>query len=418
MKKIMICFLSLMMTMGLLTGCKKNPDEEEPVNLNEARAGDYKYDFAEFLDLKLYGYEGHGFIEIKPLDFSVENFETEEDYIAVKKVVESLKLYHIPGSSEPSGMTVTPSENLKNGDVVVIGLKDGTTIPEDVSMNILPFQVEIGGLAAPKELNLFDPINVQFWGLDGTSEVYAEKQENDNLPKEVKEHLVYNIQMDTDTVQEGKSILNVHTELDNALLNNPENPYYTTDIYFGKMAYEAERDAELVLRNVAYPMNLEEEDQQQLGVTILSEIKKTDAGKSINNVASIQQNENPSDPYSYLITLDTKDDKCMKGDVRLAKVFGKYKVLSLSTISTWVSAKGSSCTDSYNGQKVLVRYIKNSTQTPVGGVSRAEQTEEEKPTASPSAEPTTEPTAEPASEATTESASVEVSDVVQDVVVE
>lgn len=414
MKKLMIWFLSLFMAMGLLTGCKKNTEEEEPVNLNEARAGNYKYDFAEFLDLKLYGYEGHGFIEIKPLDFSVENFDSEEDYIAIKRVVESLKLYHIPGSNQSSGMTVTPSEDLKNGDIVVIGLKEGTTIPEDVSMNILPFQVEIGGLTAPKELNLFDPINVQFWGLDGTNEVYAEKQETDNLPAEVKEHLVYNINMDTDTVQEGKSILNIHADLDSSFLNNPENPYYTSDIYFGKMAYEAERDSEMVLRNVAYPMNLDEEDQKQLGVTLLTEIKKTDAGKSINNVASIQQNENPSDPYSYLITLDTKDDKCMKADVRVAKIFGKYKVLSMSTISTWVSAKGSSCTDSYNGQKVLVRYIKNSTQTPVGSVTKAESTLE------PSAEPSTTPTAETASEPTADpTASPETtSETVQDVVVE
>lgn len=376
--KILICFLVLFMGLGTLAGCQKEP---ESTNINDLRDRSHKYDITQFVDLKLYGSEGKGFMEITPANITVDDFESEEEYIAVKKAVDMLKLYCIPGNeTHESNLIVRPKEGLSNGDVVIIGVKDGISAEElGIDIGLDPFQLEVAGLGDPAELNFFDPINVEFWGLEGTNELHFEKQLTHNLPEEVMEYLEYSVKMDTPTAEEGRSILSVHAELNKDFLNKADNPYYTTDIYLGKMGFSAKTDSEIVLRNVAHPMDLSQEDTRLLGLALLEAAKNSETGKDINNVASIQQESEPEDPYQYLITLDTRDGKCKKADVRVAKIFDSYKVISMGQITSWASSKGSSCTDSYDERNVLVKYTKSSTQQPVGGnpASRRQQTSSE-----------------------------------------
>ena len=112
------------------------------------------------MDIHLYGYNGAGFLEVQPKDFSVKDFSEEADYIAVKKAIDSMNLYLIPGAPDTTSyLNVDKATDLSNGDVITFSLKDSYKGDNSaVSLNTEPFQLLISGHGDPTEINSMKPV--------------------------------------------------------------------------------------------------------------------------------------------------------------------------------------------------------------------------------------------------------------------
>ena len=104
MKKIITILLISLSLIGLV-GCNK-----EPEGLNPDRSTNHKYDFINYLKLDTVGPNGAAIIEVKIGDSNVTDFETESDYIAVRKIMEKIV----------DSIVFDKSENLTNGDIITV----------------------------------------------------------------------------------------------------------------------------------------------------------------------------------------------------------------------------------------------------------------------------------------------------------
>ena len=98
---------------------------------NERRGTDYTYDFMDFIDITLYGEDGSGMLEISPVDITLQDFDTEDEYIRVKKDLSLINARLVQGQSSDTKIKVSRSTGLSNGDVVkiTVGLKKANSVP-------------------------------------------------------------------------------------------------------------------------------------------------------------------------------------------------------------------------------------------------------------------------------------------------
>ena len=388
--KIVLALVSAAMCAGLLGGCavidSLGSGESKAPNLNADRGTDYKYDFINYMDIHLYGYNGAGFLEVQPKDFSVKDFSAEADYIAVKKAIDSMNLYLIPGAPDTTSyLNVDKAEGLSNGDIVTFSLKDSYKGDvSDVSLNTEPFQLQITGLGDPTEINLFDETSVEFYGLSGTDEVYANILNNGNLPKEFTDHAQYTVTPDSTPLEADKTILDISVTMDKDWLD--ENDYHTVDVYLGKNKYKADITGEKVLMTVLDPIDFGTDNTQKIGEAMFNAIRDTDGGKGIQQLGSVQQLDSSSgsyDPYTYTVVFQTDSISApyQKCNIRIVNLHGDYKILSISDPS---STDPESMTEPLTGMQVLTSYYVEPTPDP----SASADAENAAATAEPTAEPT------------------------------
>ena len=386
--KIILALVSAAMCAGLLGGCAAIDSlvggESKPPTLNADRGTDYKYDFINYMDIHLYGYNGAGFLEVQPKDFSVKDFSEEADYIAVKKAIDSMNLYLIPGAPDTTSyLNVDKAEDLSNGDVVTFSLKDSYKGDNSaVSLNTEPFQLLISGLGDPTEINLFDETSVEFYGLSGTDEVYANILNNGNLPKEFTDHAKYTITPDSTPLEADKTILDISVDMDKDWLD--ENDYHTVGVYLGKNKYKADTTGEKVLMTVLDPIDFGKDNTQKIAEAMFNAIRDTDSGKGIQQIGSVQQLDSSSgsyDPYTYTVVFQTDSisEPYQKCNIRMVNLNGDYKILSLSDPS---STNSENMTEPLTGMQVLTSYYVEPTPDPSASAD-AENTEA---TAEPTAE--------------------------------
>lgn len=309
-------------------------DKKEPA-LNADRNTEMKYDFINLINVSVYGSEGNGFIEITPKDVSVKDFESEKDYIEIRKIMDSLGLYVGPDKQRSSYLGVSPNENLKNGDVVTIGIKQGWSMDNiGVEINVEPYQFEITTLQPGKELQIFDESSVQFYGLSGTKSVYARRLNGGVVPVDILSHLDYDITVSDSELQADKTIMSIKASIDPTFLQEGENPAYTTETYLGRLGYVAELSGEKVLTTVVDPINTNSIDKTRFAQSIINylteeEIKLNGNEVTFDSLATVQQSNsaNGYDPFTYIVTfyVDMNGSKqCVSTSLRMVELSGEY----------------------------------------------------------------------------------------------
>ena len=307
-------------------------------SLNADRGTDYAYDFTQLVDVTLYGSEGNGFVEIKPKDLSVEDFPSESDYISVRRAMDSLGLYVGPDTSIATYLTVEPNEGLSNGDIITISVRSGWQNPvPNLSLNTEPYQVEIVGLQEPNVLNLFDESSVEFYGLSGTTSVYAYKKNGGIVPATILEPLNYQITTTDSTLETGRTILEIQAELDEDFLMEGDDPAFTSDRYFGRMGVSAELTGEKVLTTVVSPIETNTIDRADFGSAIIDWLNRqeivignNDTPFTVEAISNIQQNNGTSgsfDPYTYTVIFYGNvngEKQYVSVDLRIVELHNQY----------------------------------------------------------------------------------------------
>ena len=323
-----------------LAGCGSSKPKDP--NAKRVTKG-YSYDFVDFLDVKLYGYEGAGFLQITPKEMSVTEFPSEEEYIKVKKTVDSMALNLIPGNSDIlSYLYVDKPQGLSNGDEVTIALRD--SFPgnvQDVGMNVNPYIFTINGLKEAKQMNLFDDNSVTFYGMEGTSEIHYIPRYGKEIPKEVLDNIEYTFTPSETPLKAGTTIMHINANLKQEFLNQGDIPYYTTDIYFGKNGYYCPTETDKVLMTVVGPIDFEKADKNKIAEALFNKISLESGGSEISSIASIQQLNSEAgtfDPYTYTVVFKTVNQTTpvLRAAVRMVQVGNDIEVLSVSGIQKTV----------------------------------------------------------------------------------
>ena len=250
-----------------------------------------------------------------------------------------------------SYLNVDKATDLSNGDVITFSLKDSYKGDNSaVSLNTEPFQLLISGLGDPTEINLFDETSVEFYGLAGTDEVYANILNNGNLPKEFTDHAQYTITPDSTPLEADKTILDISVDMDKDWLD--ENDYHTVDVDFGK------------------------DNTQKIAEAMFNAIRDTDSGKGIQQIGSVQQLDSSSgsyDPYTYTVVFQTDSISApyQRCNIRMVNLNGDYKILSVSDPS---STNSENMTEPLTGMQVLTSYYVEPTPDPSASAD-AENTE-------------------------------------------
>lgn len=314
MKKILILLLCFL----CLTGCKKKVEEEPVVT--------YDYDLMDYINLNYIGPDGYAELDITVKDFTAKDFKTEEDYIKMKKLIAAVYPH----------MIATKQENLTNGDVIQVGVSSSFDTKQigDLSIDLNVKEIEINNLPSPKILYLFDENNVVFYGLANTSKVYYYFPSSTSLTKEMQENLIYDIQIDDQTVQKDKTVLSLKAGLDSNLLESSEK--YGTDYrYFGSQGYIVELEDEKILKYVVQESALANADKKIIRESLEPKIKEIGVdGYDFQQIMTIQKTKTPFKYYVVAKYSKETKDLYIKYSVSMAYVNNELAVYSLNREST------------------------------------------------------------------------------------
>ena len=373
LKKIFILLITTVCILSL--GACSKEKEETPPPLNYQRGTNYKFDFVNYITATAYGANGQGVLDIRPKDFSVDDFETEEDYILMRKTIDSLCLYIVPGKEQTSYLQATKTTDLSNGDIVTISIKDtysGKGYGADI--NLEPFSFEISGLTDGIEINLFDESSVQFYGLSGTTEVYPYIKKGGNVPSEIMDNIEYSIKADSTQLTAGKTILTISAQLNSDFLNSGDDPYYTTDIYMKRHDYVAADQTEKVLMTVLDPIDFTKVKQDDVAGALYQaleneQIKKNGKEYKLDSIATLQQlksSQGAFDAYGYTVTALASNEEeasqiCIRSTVRMVKLDNTILVISNSHPE---NVQDDFCYSAYDSHNMIINYTAQYAQEP------------------------------------------------------
>lgn len=362
MKKFFLTLCVLLLCSLCLTACSS---DEEDGTLNSGRGTDYQYDFLQLIDIKLYGSEGAGFIEVSPKDLSVDDFDSESEYIAVMRAVESLGLYVGPDSTKTTYLTVSPNGGLSNGDVVTLSIEgfDGTI--SGITLNLESYSFVVSGLGTATVVDLFDSSIVTFFGLEGTTEVYYQINDGSSLSSEILDNLVYTVSTTATSLEEGKTILDVTATLDETFLTTGDDPAYTTYVYFGRRGMLASQTSEKVLMTVISPIDFDEVDSEALMESLISYLNSqtiTLSGqevifKSLGTLQQYYESSNSYNPYTYTITFTVEvegEERCLSVDLKIVELDGEYLILERS--GNYKTATSAYCSSAFTEMTMIINF--------------------------------------------------------------
>ena len=290
------------------SGCKA----KEPQEPNAKRPTEFEYDFVDYLDIKAYGPDGQGIIEITPRNYSASDFYSEQEFISVKSLMDQLNLTYIQGEeNKQSNLYVSKTDGLSNGDVIEIGIDDKKWKGEpDLDINLNPYEFVVSSLTEGQKIDLFNNESVIIYGLKDTNTVYAHKTpKTATLPKEIEDHIEYTVSTSETNLVPDVSIVNITATMDEEFLHNPENPYYNIDIYLKKHGYDYVSNGQTVLDAVVEPLNFTQATSNAIGDYLTAKYvgKKASTWSkdfTIDRLGNIQRmiDAEGIDQYEYLVT--------------------------------------------------------------------------------------------------------------------
>lgn len=325
-KKIFLTVLSTIM----LTACGSKNDE--PVEPNVNRGTDYTYDFFDYVDINVYGPEGSAVLLVTPKDFSVKDFDSEQEYIKVRKLVDAVNPTYIPGYSDTKNYSGPDSylfsnanSDLSNDQIIQLYIGDKFKRDDyisDLSINLEPFEYQVDGLDEGTDLDLYDDKLVTFFVTQGTSNLYYHiNPKSTSVPQEIKDHIAYEISSDSQDFIPGETILNVSSTLDEDFLQSNNNefghPYYSTKLYMLMHDFNVQQESQTVLDAIATPVNFEEGGSNAARSALNDEFlaKKTTftyqgVDYTISDLANLEQEATTykdDDLYNYLLVVMAQD---------------------------------------------------------------------------------------------------------------
>ena len=308
-KKLIKAVLAATLLLNASACMPKKTDLKEP---NANRGTEYDYDFVDYLDIKAYGPDGEGIIEITARDYTVTDFASEQEYIKVKNLMDDLNLYYIQGEeNKRSNLSVSKTEALSNGDIIEIGVNEKTWKGStDLNINLETYEFVVETLTDGQEIDLINNESVIIYGLEGTNNVYALKTpKTATLPKEIEDHIEYIVSTNETNLVEDVSIVNFTCTMDEEFLQNPENPYYNIDIYLKKHGYDYMSSGQTVLDKVVKPLDFSQATSNAIGDYMTArfvgeKVSTWSREYTIDRVGNIQQDKKAEglDKYSYVVT--------------------------------------------------------------------------------------------------------------------
>lgn len=228
MKKLLTGLLVVGMLVGLV-GCQKKPQEPE-----------YDYYFMNYIDYEFVGPSEFADLKISLKEFTSKDFETDADFIKVKKYMNELFPY----------IVASKTTNIANADKITIGISDKFEgIDSDVKMDLTPYEFEVSNLEVAKYLDLTSEDIVVFYGLGGTNKVLPEFKKDCPLPQEVQDNLIYDITIDNSKATPFISVMSIDISLNPEFLQ--ETKYSTMEDYFKSLGYIVDSHAEMTLKDGA-----------------------------------------------------------------------------------------------------------------------------------------------------------------------
>ena len=350
LRKIAALASAVMLALGT-AGCKGG--ENAPV-LNANRGTDYEYDFINYINVSLFGNDGEGFIEVEPKDIKASDFESEDDYIALKKLFDEIDLTYKPASGDSEevvseNFTVSPVSGLSNGDIITFTISSEIVNETGVSVNLEPYQYQISELGTQTELDLFDDSNVVFYGLEGSQDVYPAILESGKIPEELRENIVYDISTDgAGELEVDKTILTISASLSQEFLSESDVEYRNLAEYLMKHGYQGVTEKEKVLQTIASPTDFNSISNKKNLASSLNKALQAEVSDSekITSLVNIQQpngaigdpEEATTDRYTYYVLFNTRDEdtgetRLRAAQVRMVEVAEEMQILSVSSVS-------------------------------------------------------------------------------------
>lgn len=378
-KKIVIALVAV----SCLAGCGSSSKKEHVPNENR-RTANYDYDFVDFLDIKAYGPEGKGIIEVTSKKYSANDFSSENEYIRVKKAMDSLSMYYIQGeNNSKSQISISKVEGLKNDDIVTIKLSDKAKYDlGGVSMCLDPYEFVVSGLGEGEEIDLFDNSSVTFYNLEGTNQIdYLINKDTSKLPPEIIDNIEYTVSSSDTTFVKDETILKASADFKKGFLDTLPEKYYNIDIYMYKHGYLYNREVETVLDEVVKPL----EFNDSIIPPLENELNKMFYGKEVSynrktyyvdRIANVQQSVDPkgNDKYIYSVVYHASTEDGSEGIVcrNSMKIYKVKDTFVIKDASDMMYEKEESLLNPINsGTQILAQYyfVETPKETP------AEETE-------------------------------------------
>lgn len=310
LNKTITGFLAIAMLLGT-AGCSFNKTGV-PAEPNANRGTDYEYDFIDYLDIKAYGPEGKGILEVTPKNYKATDFYSEQEYIAVKSLMDELNLIYLQGEeNRNSNLLLSKSENLVNGDIVELSIDTKRWKGEtNLDINLEPYEFVVDALTEGQKIDLIADESVIMYGLEGTNQVYALKTpKTSTLPKEIEDHIKYTVSTSETELQEKVSIINYSCTMDEEFLNDPKTSYHNIDIYLKKHGYDYTAVGQTVVDQIVKPLDFTQATANALGDYLKSRFTGETASTwsreyTIDRIGNIQQDINAEgmDKYHYTVT--------------------------------------------------------------------------------------------------------------------
>ena len=332
-------YIPLLVLLMILTGCRHEEPEPEIV---------YDYDYIDYLDIEFVGPDGYASMDINIADFNAADFKSESDYIKMKKIINSLY----------DDVVASKYDEISNNDVIQIGVATTFDISElgDMSVNLGTHSITVSNLRPPKEMDLFAPENVVFYGLEGTKKVFYYFPTGSAFSNEVKENIKYIISIDDDTIEKNKTVLTLEADMSPALLNS-QRKYGTIKRYFGSNGYVIEPVAERTLKMTVNEDALETLNKSVVRKEMEDRIRENGEidGYVFKQVMSIQKTDIPYEYYIVALYSQVDGDRNLyvKYSSNMAYVNNEIIVYQFDREST-TDAKYA--TDAYGNARILYRY--------------------------------------------------------------
>ena len=214
-KKILLTFSLLALTDTVSTGCTvksprlDNEEEKEVIDyskmsveeINKYRKEQYKYDFIDFISHKFSGADKIGYIEeIYLKEFNQEDFENEDEYIKIKKVLKDAKI------------SVSKSTELSNGEIVNLTIDTGGK--RSSLINLTSYPLKVSGLIEGNYLD-FKKISYNVYLLESIEQAKKKHKENNSYSMDVAS--VVSVE-DSDITLEQAGSVYVNSSLDDSIL--------------------------------------------------------------------------------------------------------------------------------------------------------------------------------------------------------
>ena len=346
------CLCGLMLL--TVTGCSGDKDP------NADRCTDKQYDFVDYMDIEVFGGDGNGYLQITPKNINVNDFDSEQEYIAVKKLLDEMDLTSIPDGHASRYLKISQSSELSSGDEVVIKIRDAKEENLSVDMCIHPYTYVVPTLEESENIDLFDSNIVTFYGLSGTSELGYIINNNSGLNEEITSNLVYEMSCKDKELIKDETILEVTVDIDSDYLNDPDSLYHSLDVYLAKLGKKAETSKSKVLTNIAVPVELKTYTASEISSFLFDSLNSLESenGRTLIQIGSIQKlnTQGKNDPYSFVIVYQTEEageNKVYTANVRMCDLNGELVLVNLERGSR-VDAKY--LTESLNNHELLDIY--------------------------------------------------------------